>query len=94
MEKLIEASQRMGTPEAPGTPAGSFPLSTARPRSSQAVLSEFQDAVSMAENLRRMQAGREVVGITACCVKLVNAEKQKAQHILTAADRAIAELQG
>ena len=60
----------------------------------QFTLSQFQDAVARAENLRWMQVGREVVGIAACVAKLISAERQKALHILAAADRAPAELQG
>jgi hypothetical protein len=85
----------MGTPEAPIAPATSLPLSTPSRRCQpQAILNAFQDAVARAENLRKMQIGREVVGIAACVAKLVNAERQRALHILAAADRAIAELQG
>jgi hypothetical protein len=42
----------------------------------------------------QLARGREVVGIKACVAKLVNAERQRVLHILAAADRAIAELQG
>jgi hypothetical protein len=58
------------------------------------VFSVFQGAVIRAENLRRMQIGREVVGITACVAKLVNAERQKALHVIQAATVALAELEG
>jgi hypothetical protein len=85
----------MGTPEAPVALARSFPASTLRPRGQpQAILSAFQHAVDRAENLRRMQIGRPVNGITECVAKLVSAERQKAVHIIAAADRALAELQG
>ena len=85
----------MGTPEAPVAPARSLPLSTPSRRCQpQAILNAFQDAVTRAENLRRMQNGREVVGIAACVAKLISAERQRALHILAAADLALAELQG
>jgi hypothetical protein len=42
----------------------------------------------------QLARGREVVGIAACVAKLISAERQKALHILAAADRALAELQG
>ena len=85
--------QRMGTPEAPIAPARLFPPATPSRRCQpQAILNAFQDAVARAENLRKMQIGREVVGIAACVAKLISAERQKALHILAAADRAIAEL--
>jgi hypothetical protein len=85
----------MGTPEAPIAPARSFPLSTPSRRCQpQAILNAFQDAVARAENLRRMQNGKEVVGIVECVRKLINAERQKALHIIQAATAALAELQG
>jgi hypothetical protein len=85
--------RRMGTPEAPITPAPANTLSSALPRRPpQAVLNEFQDAVTRAENLRRMQNGREVVGIAACVRKLINSEKQKAEHIIAAAALALSQL--
>jgi hypothetical protein len=87
--------QRMGTPEAPNTPARSFPLSTPSRRCQpQAMLNAFQDAVDRAESLRRMQIGRPSNGTVDCVLKLVNAERLKATNILAAADRALAELQG
>ena len=94
MENLVEAPTAPPVSQGPIAPARSLPLSTAR-RSPppQAVLATFQDAVTRAENLRRMQAGREVVGIAACVAKLISAERQKALHILAAADLALAELQ-
>jgi hypothetical protein len=58
----------------------------------QFVLNEFQDAVTRAENLRRMQNGREVVGMVECVRKLINSEKQKALHVILAADEALKEL--
>jgi hypothetical protein len=76
-------------------PARSFTPSTALPRGQpQQILHVFQDAVDRAENLRRMMAGRPVTGIVACVKKLISAERQKALHILAAADRALAELGG
>ena len=69
----------MGTPEAPIAPARLFPPATPSRRCPpQAILNAFQDAVARAENLRRMQIGREVVGIAACVAKLISAERQKA----------------
>jgi hypothetical protein len=64
----------------------------ARRRPPQAVLSQFQDAVTRAENLRRMQNGREVVGIVECVRKLINSERQKAEHIIAAAALALSQL--
>jgi hypothetical protein len=71
------------------------PLSTPRPRSPpQAILSDFEAAMAKATRVCQLARGREVVGIEACCVKLISAERQKALHILAAADRALAELEG
>ena len=85
----------MGTPEAPIAPARSFPLSTPSRRCQpQAILNAFQDGVARAENLRKMQIGRPSNGIVDCVLKLISAERQKALHILAAADHALAELQG
>ena len=93
--RLIEARTAPPVSQGPITPARTVPLSSAHPRRvPQAILNAFQDAVARAENLRKMQIGREVVGIAACVAKLISAERQKALHILAAADRAIAELQG
>jgi hypothetical protein len=41
-----------------------------------------------------MYIGREVVGIAACVAKLINAERQKAEHVIQAATVALAELEG
>jgi hypothetical protein len=93
MENLARARTAPEPSKAPIAPARIVPLSSARPRGQpQAILNTFQHAVDRAENLRRMQNGREVVGIVACCAKLISAERQKALHILAAADRALAEL--
>jgi hypothetical protein len=90
---LIEARTAPPVSQAPNMPARSLPLSTPRPRSPpQAILNAFQGAVDRAENLRRMQNGREVVGIVNCVAKLINSERQKAAHIIAAADVALAEL--
>jgi hypothetical protein len=95
VENLARARTAPPVSQAPNIPARIVPLPSARPRSSpQAILSAFQDAVARAENLRKMQNGREVGSIKACVLKLVNAERQKAVHILAAADHALAELQG
>jgi hypothetical protein len=45
-----------------------------------------------ADRVCQLSRGREVVGIAACVAKLVSAERQKALHIIQAADRALAEL--
>jgi hypothetical protein len=58
----------------------------------QQILSNFQGAVDRAENLRLMQNGREVVGTVECIRKPINSERQKALHILAAADQALKEL--
>jgi hypothetical protein len=76
MAKLIEARARI------------VPV----PRPPQAILNAFQDAVAKAENLRRMQNGREVGSIVECVRKLINAERQKAEHILAAAALALSQL--
>jgi hypothetical protein len=79
--------------QAPNIPARIIPLSSSLPRCPpQAILNTFQDAVTRAENLRKMQNGREVVGITECIRKLVNSERQKALHVIQAADHALKEL--
>ena len=79
--------------QAPVAPANPFPASTPRPRGQpQAILNAFQGAVDRAENLRRMQNGREVVGIIECVAKLIKSERQKAEHIILAADVALKEL--
>jgi hypothetical protein len=84
-----------GAPPVSQAPARSFaPATPSRRGQPQAILDAFQDAVTRAENLRRMQNGREVVGIAACVVKLINSERQKAEHVIQAADRALAELEG
>ena len=85
----------MGTPEAPIAPATSLPLSTPSRRCQpQAILCEFEAAMEKAARVWAIARGREVVGIAACVAKLVSAERQKALHILAAADRALAELEG
>jgi len=85
----------MGTPEAPVAPARSFPLSThSRRCQPQAILHGFEAAMEKAARVCQLARGREVVGIAACVAKLVNAERQRALHILAAADRALAELGG
>jgi hypothetical protein len=90
---LIEARTAPKPSGAPITPARTVPLASGLPRCPpQQILNEFQGAVDRAENLRRMQNGREVVGIEACVRKLINSERQKAEHILAAADRVLAEL--
>jgi hypothetical protein len=89
---LCGGRQRMETPEAP---ARIVPLSSARPRRPpQAILNEFEVAMAKAVRVCQLARGREVVGIEACVAKLVSAERQKALHILAAADRALAELEG
>jgi hypothetical protein len=60
----------------------------------QLVLNAFQGVVDRAENLRKMQIGREVVGIAARVAKLINAERQKAEHVIQAATVALAQLEG
>jgi hypothetical protein len=90
---LIEARTAPKLSQAPNTPARSFPLSTPS-RPPQAILSEFEAAMEKATRVCQLARGREVVGIAACVAKLISAERQKALHILAAADRAIAELQG
>jgi hypothetical protein len=95
MENLVEAPTAPPVSQGHHMPTRSFPASTPRPRSPpQAILNAFQGAVDRAENLRRMQIGREVVGIAACVAKLISAERQRCVHILAAADLALAELQG
>jgi hypothetical protein len=89
-ENLCGAHQRMtrlAYNTGPGTP---FKEPSRRPP--QAVLNEFQGAVDRAENLRRMQNGREVVGIVECVRKLISSERQKAEHIINAAAIALAQL--
>jgi hypothetical protein len=89
METLVEARQRMGTP------ARVVPLSSARrSRPPQAILSDFEAAMQKAARVCQLARGREVGSIAACVAKLVSAERQKALHILAAADRALAELEG
>jgi hypothetical protein len=56
------------------------------------LLSEFEAAMEKAGRVCQLARGREVVGITACCIKLISAERQKAAHIIAAADRALADL--
>jgi hypothetical protein len=95
MEKLYGAATATKPSRAPITPPRSLPLSTPRPRAApQAVLNQFQDAVDRAENLRRLEVGRPSSGTVDCVLKLVNAERRKAVHILAAADLALKELQG
>jgi hypothetical protein len=86
--------QRMGTPEAPIAPARSFaPATPSRRCQPQAILQGFEAAMEKAARVCQLARGREVVGIAACVAKLISAERQKALHILAAADRALAELQ-
>jgi hypothetical protein len=95
MENLARARTAPPVSQGPNTPARLLPLSTPRRRPPpQAILNAFQDAVARAENLRRMQIGREVVGIVECVRKLVNAERQKAEHVIQAATVALAQLEG
>jgi hypothetical protein len=88
--------QRMGTPEGPVVRTGQTRLLSTPSRrcQPQAILNEFEAAMEKAVRVCQLARGREVVGIAACVAKLVSAEGQKALHILAAADRAIAELQG
>ena len=75
--------------------ARSFPPATPSRRCPpQQILHEFEAAMEKAARVCQLARGREVVGIKACVAKLVNAERQRVLHILAAADRAIAELQG
>jgi hypothetical protein len=50
--------------------------------------------MAKATRVCQLARGREVVGIIACVRKLVSAERQKAVHILAAADAALKELGG
>jgi hypothetical protein len=93
METLVERPTATKAPGAAVVPARSFPLSTPSRRGPpQAVLNQFQDAVDRAENLRRLEVGRPSSGTVDCVLKLVNAERRKAVHILAAADLALGEL--
>jgi hypothetical protein len=78
-----------GNSEGRVVPARSFPLTSARP---QAILHAFEDAIEKAGRVCALARGREVVGIVECVKKLVSAERQKAVHILAAADLALKEL--
>jgi hypothetical protein len=59
----------------------------------QHLLSDFYQAVEKADAVKGLMAGRQVEGIAACVAKLIGAERQRAAHILAAADRALAELE-
>ena len=92
---LIEARTAPPVSQAPNMPARIVPLPSARPRSPpQAILSAFQDAMEKATRVCQLARGREVGSIKACVAKLVSAERQRALHILAAADMALAELEG
>jgi hypothetical protein len=58
----------------------------------QAILNEFEAAMQKAARVADLARGRPVVGIIECVRKLISAERQRALHILAAADRALAEL--
>jgi len=100
-EKAHERHNSLRRPPAYGNPGGSrctdqiVPLSThSRRCQPQAILHGFEAAMEKAARVCQLARGREVVGIAACVAKLVNAERQRALHILAAADRALAELGG
>jgi hypothetical protein len=81
--------------QAPIAPAPANIPTTPRPRGQpQAILSAFQDAMEKATRVCQLARGREVGSIKACVAKLVSAERQRALHILAAADMALAELEG
>jgi hypothetical protein len=58
----------------------------------QSVLSNFEAVMQKAAQVCVLAKGREVVGIASCVAKLISAERQKAAHVILAADRALAEL--
>jgi hypothetical protein len=91
---LIEARTAPPVSQAPNMPARIVPLPSARPRGQpQAILCEFEAAMAKAGRVANLAKGRPVVGIVECVAKLISAERQKALHVLAAADRALAELQ-
>jgi hypothetical protein len=95
MENLVEAPTAPPVSQGPSMPARSFSLSTPSRRCQpQAVLNTFEAAMEKAGRVCQLARGREVVGIAACVAKLISAERQRALHILAAADLALAELQG
>jgi hypothetical protein len=76
-------------------PAAIASASTPRPRAlPQQILSNFQDAMEKAGRVCQLARGRPVNGMVECVAKLINAERQKAQHVIQAATVALAQLEG
>jgi hypothetical protein len=79
--------------QGPVAPARTVPLSSAlASRPPQAILNDFEAAREKATRVADLAKGRPVSSIVECVRKLVSAERQKALHVLVAADRALAEL--
>jgi hypothetical protein len=62
------------------------------PRAPQAILSEFEAAMQKAGRVADLAKGRPSNGIVECVRKLINAERQRAEHILAAASLALSQL--